>query len=181
MSSKLLNTTSTNRISFPSISLFPHSQNYIHIYFAINAISFSQKLKTTLNYSVNKSNELQPDTIEFKLNLPCSQYLRKKTIDPLTFADLMSSGTLTCQSHISIPTSNQDFTSIINTVCQSYRLTVVEKINSAASLYSESILGHPIALLFKLTNSQNSISIDGKSSETHFLSNLMEEIKTALK
>jgi hypothetical protein len=53
MSSKLLNTTSTNRISFPSISLFPRSQNYIHIYFAINAISFSQKLKTTLTYSIN--------------------------------------------------------------------------------------------------------------------------------
>jgi len=55
MSSKLLNTTSANRISFPSISLFPYSQNYIHIYFAINAISFSQKLKTTLTYSINVS------------------------------------------------------------------------------------------------------------------------------
>ncbi|CAF4027415.1 unnamed protein product [Rotaria sordida] len=32
MSSKLLNTTSANLISFPSINLFPHSQNYIHIY-----------------------------------------------------------------------------------------------------------------------------------------------------
>jgi hypothetical protein len=55
MSSKLLNTTSANRISFPSISLFPHSQNYIHIYFAINAIAFSQKLQTTLNYLINVS------------------------------------------------------------------------------------------------------------------------------
>jgi hypothetical protein len=53
MSSKLLNTTSTNRISFPSISLFPYSQNYIHIFFAINEISFSQKLKTTLTYTIN--------------------------------------------------------------------------------------------------------------------------------
>ncbi|CAF1386231.1 unnamed protein product [Rotaria sordida] len=44
-SSKLLNTTSATLISFPSINLFPHSQNYIHIYFSINAISFSQKLK----------------------------------------------------------------------------------------------------------------------------------------
>ncbi|CAF1563186.1 unnamed protein product, partial [Rotaria sordida] len=32
MSSKLLNTTSTNLISFPFIRIFPHSQNYIHIY-----------------------------------------------------------------------------------------------------------------------------------------------------
>jgi hypothetical protein len=55
MSSKLLNTTSANRISFPSISLFPHSQNYIHIYFAINAIAFSQNLKATLTYSINVS------------------------------------------------------------------------------------------------------------------------------
>ncbi|CAF1176469.1 unnamed protein product [Rotaria sordida] len=81
MSSKLLNTTSTNLISFPSISLFPHSQNYIHIYFLINAISFSQNLKTTLTYSINKSNTIETDRIEFKLNLPCSQYLRRKTID----------------------------------------------------------------------------------------------------
>jgi predicted enzyme involved in methoxymalonyl-ACP biosynthesis len=79
----------------------------------------------------------------------------------------MSSSTLTCQSHLSIPSSNQDFSSIINTICQSYRLTgkkidfnifsivflilVVEKINSAASLYAETILGNPVALLFKLT------------------------------
>ncbi|CAF4321710.1 unnamed protein product, partial [Rotaria sordida] len=81
MSSKLLNTTSTNLISFPFISIFPHLQNYIHIYFSINAISFSQKLKTTLTYSINKSNTIEVDRIEFKLNLPCSQYLRRKTID----------------------------------------------------------------------------------------------------
>jgi hypothetical protein len=39
------------------------------------------------------------------------------------FADLMSSGTLTSQSHISIPSSSQDFSSVIKTICQSYRLT----------------------------------------------------------
>lgn len=55
MSSKLINTTSANHISFPTISLFPHAQNYIHIYFTINAISFPQKLKTTLTYAINVS------------------------------------------------------------------------------------------------------------------------------
>ncbi|CAF4735551.1 unnamed protein product, partial [Rotaria socialis] len=93
------------------------------------------------------------------------------------FADLMSSGTLTIQSHVSISSSSQDFSSIIRAICQSYQLTVVDQINSAASLYSETILGHPIALLFKSTNPQNGISIDGKSTETHFLSNLLEELK----
>ncbi|CAF0892405.1 unnamed protein product [Rotaria sordida] len=182
LSSKLLNTTSANHVSFPSISLFPYSQNYIHIYFAINDISFQQKLKTTLTYSINKSsNEIQTDTIEFKLDLPCSQYLRKKSLDPDAFAELMSSGTLTSQSNISISSSSQDFSSLINTICQTYRLTVVDKINSAASLYSETILGHPIAFLFKSTNSQNGISINGKSTETHFLSNLIEEIKNFIK
>ncbi|CAF3836766.1 unnamed protein product, partial [Adineta steineri] len=181
MSSKLLNTTSANRISFTTISLFPRSQNYIHIYFAINAISFSQNLKTTLSYTINGSNKDEKDSIEFKLNLPCSQYLRKKPMNSNAFADLMSSGTLTCQSHIDIPSSNQDFASRIKTICQSYRLTVVEQINSAASLYAETILGQPIAFLLKSTNSQTNISVDGKSTETHFLSNLMEEIKTSLK
>ncbi|CAF4310119.1 unnamed protein product, partial [Rotaria sordida] len=28
-----------------------------------------------------KSNTIEIDRIEFKLNLPCSQYLRQKTID----------------------------------------------------------------------------------------------------
>ncbi|CAF3480966.1 unnamed protein product [Rotaria socialis] len=180
MSSKLSNTTSANIISFPSTSLFPYSQNYVHIYFSIHAISFSQKLKTTLTYSINKSNALETDNIEFKLNLPCSQYLRRKAIDSTAFANLMTSGTLTCQSNVRIPSSNGDFTSIINTLCQSYRLTAVDKINSAASLYAESVLGHPIALLIKSINSRNDLSIDGKSTETHFLSNLMEEIKTSL-
>ncbi|CAF1177438.1 unnamed protein product [Rotaria sp. Silwood1] len=180
MSSKLLNTTSANLILFPSISLFPHSQNYIHIYFLINAISFSQKLKITLTYSINKSNTIEADRIEFKLNLPCSKYLRRKIIDSMIFADLMSSGTLICQSQLRIPSSNQDFLSIINTICQFYRLTVVKKINSAASLYAETILGQPIVLLFKSINSQSDILIDGKSTETHFLSNLREEIKTSL-
>ena len=81
MSSKLLNTTSPNHISFPSISLFPYSQNYLHVYFSIHGISFPQKLKTTLTYSINKSsNDKQTDTIEFKLDLPCSQYLIKKNL-----------------------------------------------------------------------------------------------------
>ncbi|CAF2873692.1 unnamed protein product [Rotaria sp. Silwood2] len=93
----------------------------------------------------------------------------------------MSSGTLTSQSRANISSSSQDFPSLINTICQTYRLTVVDKVNSAASLYSETILGHPIALLFKSTNSQNGISIDGKSTETHFLSNLIEEIKNFVK
>ncbi|CAF4243398.1 unnamed protein product, partial [Rotaria sordida] len=149
MSSKLLNTTSTNLISFPFISIFPHSPNYIHIYFSINAISFSQKLKTTLTYSIKKSNIIETDRIEFKLNSPCSQYLRRKTIDSIAFADLMSSSVLICQSQLRISSSNQDFLLMINTICQSYRLTVVEKINSAASLYAETILEQPIALLFK--------------------------------
>lgn len=39
------------------------------------------------------------------------------------FADLMGSGTLISQSHISIPSSSQDFSSLIKTLCQSYRLT----------------------------------------------------------
>ncbi|CAF3474180.1 unnamed protein product [Rotaria sp. Silwood1] len=97
------------------------------------------------------------------------------------FAELMSSGTLTSQSRANISSSSQDFSSLINTICQTYRLTVVDKINSAASLYAETILGHPIALLFKSTNSQSGISIDGKSTETHFLSNLIEEIKNFVK
>ncbi|UJR37094.1 hypothetical protein I4U23_029798 [Adineta vaga] len=179
MSSKLLNPTSPNHVSFPSVSLFPHSEYYIHINFGITAISFPQKLKTTLTYALNKSSSESPkETIEFKLDLPCSQYLRIKKIDSNAFGDLMSSGTLTNQSHISIPSSSQDFLSTIKILCQSYRFTIVDQISSAASLYSESILGHPIALLLK---SSNGVTIDGKSTEMHFLSNLLEEIKTFLK
>ncbi|CAF0909312.1 unnamed protein product [Adineta ricciae] len=181
MSSKLLNTTSANRISFPSLSLFPHAQNYLHVFFTINAISFPQKLKTTLSCSVNKSNQIENDTIEFKLNLPCSQYLRRKTLHSDAFADLMNSGTLTSQSNVNISTGKPNFTSIINTICQSYRLTVVDNVNSAASLYAETILGHPVALLIKSTNSPSNISINGKSTEAHFLSNLLEEIQTSFK
>lgn len=40
-------------MSFPSVTLFPNSQNYVHIYFSITAISFPQKLKATLTYSIN--------------------------------------------------------------------------------------------------------------------------------
>ncbi|CAF1504680.1 unnamed protein product [Rotaria sordida] len=70
-----------------------------------------------------KLNTIETDRIEFKLNLPCSQYLRRKTIDSMVFADLMSSSTLTCQSQLRISSSNQDFLSIINKICQYYRLT----------------------------------------------------------
>lgn len=91
------------------------------------------------------------------------------------FGDLMASGTMTCQSRLSISSSSQDFSSTIDTICQTYRLTgektlsmifktnfrlfffnlfqilVVDRISTAASLYAESILGHPVALLLKLT------------------------------
>lgn len=53
MSTKLINTTSANHVAFPTLSLFPYAENYIHIYFSINAISFPQKLKTTLSYSIH--------------------------------------------------------------------------------------------------------------------------------
>ena len=69
MGSKLMNTTSPNRVSFPSISLFPHSQNYIHIYFAINGISFPQKLKTTLTYTINASLRKKKNSFERFLRL----------------------------------------------------------------------------------------------------------------
>ena len=41
----------------------------------------------------------------------------------MNFADLMNSGTLTCQSRISISTNEQDFSSIIERLCQTFRLT----------------------------------------------------------
>ncbi|CAF1176436.1 unnamed protein product [Rotaria sordida] len=76
--------------------------------------------------------------------------------------------------HINIHCIDSMSSKLLNT-------TIVEKINSAASLYAETILGQRIALLFKSINSQNDILIDGKSTEIHYLSNLMEEIKTSLK
>ena len=163
MSSKLINTTSANHISFPTISLFPHAQNYIHIYFTINAISFPQKLKTTLTYAINVSaidgSAYLSVTMDAFRNHPTHHSLSRsnsnstyrarntwernlwirKRVSVLVwhvrhdvssfllisdaFAELMSSGTLACQSHISIPSSSQDFPSLVKSICQSYRLT----------------------------------------------------------
>ncbi|CAF1223260.1 unnamed protein product, partial [Didymodactylos carnosus] len=171
----------TKSLKFPSVTLFPYSKNYLHIEFLITQISFAQKLATTFTCSVQKSNDnIETDKLEFKLDLPCSQYLKNTSIDSVAFADLLSntgSSSLTSKYSMKVTTSH-DLNSLTNYLCQMYRFTVVDKIGNATSLYSESILGHPVALLLKQTDSQTtSINVDGKSSESHFLSNLMEEIK----
>ena len=54
----------------------------------------------------------------------------------------------------------------------SHRL-VVDKINSAASLYSESILGHPIALLFKAAP----VGLTRNVQTDHVLSSFAEHLE----
>ncbi|CAF0923766.1 unnamed protein product, partial [Didymodactylos carnosus] len=96
-------------------------------------------------------NNTETDQLEFKIDLPCSQYLKKTSIDSTAFASLLSNtetSLLTSKYSMKIASSH-DLDLLTNYICQTYRFTVVDKIGNAASLYSESILGHPVAILLK--------------------------------
>ncbi|KAG5847816.1 hypothetical protein ANANG_G00130210 [Anguilla anguilla] len=67
------------------------------------------------------------------------------------------------------------FHHLLARICFHHHFSVVERIDSCASMYSRSIQGHHVCLLVKST--EQTVSIDAKCDESALLGNVLDEIK----
>uniref|UniRef100_A0A8C3G1N7 AP-3 complex subunit delta-1 n=1 Tax=Cyclopterus lumpus TaxID=8103 RepID=A0A8C3G1N7_CYCLU len=114
------------------------------------------------------------EKLDFKLHFTCSSYLITTPCYSDAFAKLLESGDLKCSS-VRLEGVNMPFHHLLARICFHHHFSVVERIDSCASMYSRSIQGHHVCLLVK--TSGQTVSIDAKCDEPTLLGNVLDEIK----
>ncbi|XP_022087832.1 AP-3 complex subunit delta-1-like isoform X2 [Acanthaster planci] len=147
--------------------------------FTVKSITMTQKLRGTLTYMLKDEAGATSEKIDFKVHLPVSAYLVPKQCSSTEYAELLSGGELTSKQSITTPNVEMDFSIILARACFFGHLSLVERVDTTASLYGLSIQGHHVCLLLKAMPNK-SISVDGKSSDSSLLSSFLEEVKTFL-
>uniref|UniRef100_A0A2C9KBU6 AP-3 complex subunit delta domain-containing protein n=1 Tax=Biomphalaria glabrata TaxID=6526 RepID=A0A2C9KBU6_BIOGL len=158
--------------------LLPEAQNEGQFAFLIDKITMPQKLRGTLTYILKSGDGSTQDKVDFKINLPCSTYLVSTSSTSDNFASLLSSGEITEKASLKFTPSDTQLSHMLAKTCFFLHFTVVEQVENSASLYSRSIQGHPVCLLVKYTD--GSLSVEGKSSDQSFLSNILDDLKALL-
>ncbi|KAE8631957.1 hypothetical protein XENTR_v10001373 [Xenopus tropicalis] len=154
----------------------PGVSNEAQFAFNVQSIVLPQKLKGTLSYIVKDDEGSAHEKIDFKLHFNCSSYLILTPCYSDAFAKLLESGDLKMSS-LKVDCTLL-FHHLLAKICFFHHFTVVERVDSCASMYSRSIQGHHVCLLVKKGGS--SVSIDGKCSDASLLSSLLSEIKETL-
>uniref|UniRef100_A0A8C0KZY7 AP-3 complex subunit delta n=1 Tax=Canis lupus dingo TaxID=286419 RepID=A0A8C0KZY7_CANLU len=117
------------------------------------------------------------EKLDFKLHFSCTSYLVTTPCYSDAFAKLLESGDLSMSS-IKVDGISMSFQNLLAKICFHHHFSVVERVDSCASMYSRSIQGHHVCLLVK--KGEKSVSVDGKCSDSTLLSNLLEEMKATL-
>ncbi|XP_063770865.1 AP-3 complex subunit delta-1 isoform X2 [Pseudophryne corroboree] len=153
----------------------PGVSNEAQFVFTVQSIVMPQKLKGTLSFIVKDDEGSSHEKLDFKIHFSCSSYLIMTPCFSDAFAKLLESGDLKMIS-LKVEGTSLSFHHLLAKICFYHRFTVIERVDSCASMYSRSIQGHHVCLLVK--KGDNSISIDGKCSEATLLSSLLSEIKS---
>ncbi|XP_044124951.1 AP-3 complex subunit delta-1 isoform X3 [Bufo gargarizans] len=155
----------------------PGVSNEAQFVFTVQSIVMPQKLKGTLSFIVKDDEGSSHEKLDFKITFSCSSYLIMTPYYSDAFAKLLESGDLKMSS-LKVENTSLSFHHLLAKICFYHHFTVVERVDSCASMYSRSIQGHHTCLLVK--KGDKSISIDGKCSEATLLSSLLSEIKASL-
>ncbi|CAO2641386.1 AP-3 complex subunit delta-1 [Lemmus lemmus] len=155
----------------------PGVSNEAQFVFTIQSIVMAQKLKGTLSFIAKDDEGATHEKLDFRLHFSCSSYLITTPCYSDAFAKLLESGDLSMNS-IKVDGIRVSFQSLLAKICFHHRFSVVERVDSCASMYSRSIQGHHVCLLVK--KGESSVSVDGKCSDATLLSSLLEEMKTTL-
>uniref|UniRef100_A0A8C2ZIZ9 AP-3 complex subunit delta-1 n=1 Tax=Cyclopterus lumpus TaxID=8103 RepID=A0A8C2ZIZ9_CYCLU len=150
----------------------PGVSNEARFVFTMQSIVMPQKLKGTLTFIIKDSST--HEKLDFKLHFTCSSYLITTPCYSDAFAKLLESGDLKCSS-VRLEGVNMPFHHLLARICFHHHFSVVERIDSCASMYSRSIQGHHVCLLVK--TSGQTVSIDAKCDEPTLLGNVLDEIK----
>lgn len=160
--------------------LLPGCSNEGQFAFTVESIVMAQKLRGTLTYVIKDDEGSTSEKMDFSLFLPCSSFLISTPLSSTDFASLLGSGTLVNKSSVKVTAPETiEFSSIISKICILLHFAVVEQVDSSASLYASSIQSHHLCLLVKQLP-DNSVSVDGKSTDASMVSNVLDEIKLLL-
>ncbi|XP_045399807.1 AP-3 complex subunit delta-1 [Lemur catta] len=155
----------------------PGVSNEAQFVFTVQSIVMAQKLKGTLSFIAKDDAGATHEKLDFKLHFSCSSYLTTTPCYSDAFAKLLESGDLSMSS-IRVDGISMSFQNLLTKICFHHHFSVVERVDSCASMYSRSIQGHHVCLLVK--KGENSVSVDGKCSDSTLLSNVLEEMKATL-
>lgn len=152
----------------------PGVSNEARYVFTVQSIVMPQKLKGTLTFIVKNEESSTHEKLDFKLHFTCTSYLITTPCYSDAFAKLLESGDLKSSS-VRLEGVNMPFHHLLARICFHHHFSVVERIDSCASMYSRSIQGHHVCLLVK--SSGETVSIDAKCDEPTLLGNVLDEIK----
>ncbi|KAM9104291.1 AP-3 complex subunit delta-1 isoform 2-T2 [Megaptera novaeangliae] len=155
----------------------PGISNEAQFVFTIQSIVTAQKLKGTLSFIAKNDEGSTHEKLDFKLHFTCTSYLVTTPCYSDAFAKLLESGDLSMSS-VKVDGISMSFQNLLAKICFHHHFSVVERVDSCASMYSRSIQGHHVCLLVK--KGEKSVSVDGKCSDSTLLSNVLEEMKETL-
>lgn len=155
--------------------LSSESSTTISVKLQVGDSTIVHRLRGTLSYNIELSDgSMSVDKLDFWLRIPVSSFLRPVQLSSTSYAELLAGSELVHKSSVVIQSKN--FSKVLEELCSRCNLSVIEKINQTASLYSQSAGGFHICILLK-TESKH-ISVETKSNSQGLLSNLMEEIQS---
>lgn len=131
-----------------NFKLLPLSSSDAHIAILVSDVTFAQKLRGTLTYMVQGPNDTMQEKLDFTLRLPCSSFIVGRISHNDILTELLKSGQLLHKLRNEV-TACEDFGGALNNICNGCHLTLVEQIDSSASLYGQSLKGHHVCLLVK--------------------------------
>ncbi|KAF6018644.1 AP3D1 [Bugula neritina] len=178
MNTKLVRETSDTAVKVP-FELMPLVRNEAQFVFSVQSLSLPQKLKGTLVYILKDQEGSSQQKLDFRLVIPCRDFLVAVPCSADSLAQLLApEGQLTAKYSKRL-TVKTDFKTTLAKLSFYAHAHVVEQMDNTASLYASSTQGHHVCLLVKLQGEL--LSIDGKSSDSSFLSNVIDEVTELLK
>nr|XP_039258298.1 AP-3 complex subunit delta-1-like isoform X2 [Styela clava] len=170
--------TSHDPVKIPFI-LLPSSGNEAQLLFSVVSLNMPQRLRGTVTYILKDEEGSSQHKLDFKLYLPCSAYLLTAPCNSERFTHLLSSGEVSEKSSIRVNAPDLKFSHALQKICFYLKFSVVERVDDSASLYAATIQQHHVCLLIKAV--PNGISVDGKSTDSSLLSNILDEVKEIFK
>ncbi|XP_003369358.1 AP-3 complex subunit delta-1 [Trichinella spiralis] len=144
------------------------------IKFSLSSIYGAQKLKSVLTYVLENKNV----KLDFQMIFPCSAFAVSVSVTSSRFAELVGDPSLAysvCEQIATAP--DDDFESILQNMCSRLRLSIVEKLDSSALLFNQTVKGDPICVLLK--KSDATLKIECKSTREGLCKNFLEECVAA--
>ena len=152
------------------------------------------KLRSTLTYQIGKPGHVTLRKLDFHLHLSATAFVAAVPCSPSGFSALLGGGEMGPPQSVGKISTKRTFHEVVDVLCKSLHVGVVEFTENAASLYGLGLDSKHVCLLVKissvgpcalaparLTASQHAhVTVDGKSNDAAFLGHVLAELKTAL-